>query len=266
MVGAAYFSGPRPRLFGHRGAAGVAPENTMPSFRQAVEDGVDALELDVHATRDGVVVVIHDDTLERTTDGVGAIRELEFAELSRRDAGACFGAEHGYPFRGRGVRVPSLEELLDAFPELPLNVEIKQAEPAIEDAVVSLLERKRAVDRVMLAAEDDAILQRIRERAPGMATSASYEEAHEFFRRCFANDFAGYRPRARALQIPARFGDVELATRESVDAAHRHGLEMHVWTINEEPEIERLLSLGVDGVMSDFPERLVAAARRLGLR
>src|ERR1044071_2266469 len=112
MLGAAYFSGPRPRLFGHRGAAGLFPENTMPSFRQAVEDGADALELDVHATRDGVVVVIHDGTLERTTDALGPVRDLTFAELGRCDAGFHFSDGRGHPFRGRGVRVPALAEVL----------------------------------------------------------------------------------------------------------------------------------------------------------
>jgi glycerophosphoryl diester phosphodiesterase len=266
MRGGEYFAGPRPRLFGHRGAAGLLPENTMPSFRRAVADGADVLELDVHATRDGVVVVIHDDTLDRTTDGTGRVRELTFDELSRYDAGARFGADVGFPCRGRGIRVPALEELLDELPAVPLNIEIKQAEPAIEDAVVSLLERKQALGRVMLAAEDDVVMRRIRSRAPDAATSASYEEAREFFQRSFAGDLAGYAPLSRALQVPRRVGEIELVTVETVAAAHRFGLEMHVWTINEEDEMAALLSLGVDGVMSDFPGRLVALARRLGAR
>jgi glycerophosphoryl diester phosphodiesterase len=119
---------------------------------------------------------------------------------------------------------------------------------------------------VLLAAEEDTILRRIRRRAPEIATSASYVEAHEFYGCCFAGSFAGYEPLARALQIPVRFGDVELVTEESLAAAHGQGLEMHVWTVNEEAEMERLLRLGVDGVMSDFPARLVAVAARLGVR
>jgi len=266
MAGEEYFSRPRPRLFGHRGAAGVAPENTLPSFERAVRDGAGYLELDVHATRDGVVVVIHDPTLERTTDGAGAVRELTFEELRRHDAGCRFESDGAYPFRGRGIRVPALEELLDAFPDVPLNIEIKQTEPAIESRVVALLERKRALARTLLAAEEDAIMRRVRAHAPEAATSASYGEAHDFFERCFAARFAGYAPVARALQIPARIGEVELVTAATVAAAHRHGIEMHVWTVNEEREMERLLDLGVDGVMSDFPERLVAVARRRGAR
>ena len=175
MAAEEYFSYPRPRLYGHRGAAGVAPENTLPSFERAVHDGAGYLELDVHATRDGVVVVIHDPTLERTTDGAGAVRDLTLQELRRFDAGFRF--EHGgaHPFRGRGVRVPALEELLDAFPTMPLNIEIKQAEPAIESRVVALLERKGAAARTLLAAESDAIMRRIRTCAPGMASKQALD-------------------------------------------------------------------------------------------
>src|SRR5712692_10056279 len=205
-MGSGYFSGPRPRLYGHRGAAGLAPENTLASFQRAIADGAELLELDVHATRDGVVVVIHDPTLERTTDGSASVRDLSFAELSRYDAGFRFGAEGVHPFRGRGVRVPALQELLDAFPEVPLNIEIKQADPPIEPLVAGLLTENRALDRVLLAAEDDAIMRRIRASAPAAATSFSYGEAQEFFKRCFAGDLGGYNPPGLALQIPSRFG------------------------------------------------------------
>jgi len=262
MAGDDYFSRPRPRLFGHRGAAGVAPENTLASFERAIRDGAGYLELDVHATRDGVVVVIHDPTLERTTDGAGAVRDLSFRELGEYDAGFRFAADGGFPFRGRAVRVPALEELLDAFPTIPLNIEIKQHEPAIESGVVALLERKGALARTMLAAESDAIMARIRAVAPQAATSAAYGEGRDFFERCFAERFDGYAPVARALQIPVCVGEVELVTEASVAAAHRFGLEMHVWTVNDAAEMGRLLDLGVDGVMSDFPQRLVAVERR----
>ncbi|MGH7899980.1 MAG: glycerophosphodiester phosphodiesterase [Candidatus Binatia bacterium] len=248
-----YFSRRRPRVFGHRGAAGIAPENTLVSFERAVADGAEFLELDVHASRDDVVVVIHDPTLERTTDGHGPVRALSYAELRRHDAGYRFESGGSHPFRGRGVRVPSLEEVLDAFPTIPLNIEIKQGDPPIEPLVARLLAEKGASDRVLLAAEDDSIIKRIRLAAPDVVTSFSYEEAREFFQRCFAGDLGGYTPPGRALQVPPRFGDVELASRATIDAAHARGLEMHLWTINDELEMERLLELGADGLMSDFP-------------
>ncbi len=262
-MGGDYFSRSRPRLFGHRGAAGVAPENTLPSFRRAIADGVEYLELDVHGTRDGVVVVIHDPTLARTTDGSGAVRDLSFAELSHFDAGYRFESAGAHPFRALGVRVPALHELLDEFPDTALNIEIKQADPPIEPLVAALLREYGAAERVVLAAEDHAILERIRAAAPGVATSASYYEGREFFERWMAGSFDGYEPRARALQVPPRIGEIELATPESVAVAHRFGLEMHVWTINDPAEMKHLLDLGVDGVMSDFPAKLCEVAGRL---
>lgn len=263
MPAEGYFSRPRPRLFGHRGAAATAPENTLASFRRALQDGVDYLELDLHATRDGVPVVIHDPTLDRTTDASGAVRERSFAELRRCDAGFRFEEDGRHPYRGGGVRVPSLEELLDEAPQAALNVEIKQSEPPIESTVVELLMRKGALGRVLLAAEDDAIMRRIRAFSPGVPTSASRPETEDFFTRCFGDRFDGYAPTARALQIPARYGSVELVSAETLAAARRFGLEVHVWTVNEEAEMERLLRLGVDGVMSDRPGLLVSVARRV---
>jgi glycerophosphoryl diester phosphodiesterase len=263
MAAKGYLSRPRPRLFGHRGAAGLAPENTLPSFRRAVSEGAEYLELDLHATRDGVPVVIHDSTLDRTTDGSGLVRERSLAELRRCDAGFRFEDGGRYPYRGRGIRVPTLEELLDEMSEVPLNIEIKQADPPMERAVTALLEHKDALGRVVLAAEDDSIMRRIRAAAPNVATSASRGETLDFFTRCFGKGFDGYACAACALQIPIRFGAVELVTSATLAAAHGVGLEVHVWTVNEGDEMERLLRLGVDGVMSDLPGLLVGVARRL---
>ncbi|MGH7804241.1 MAG: glycerophosphodiester phosphodiesterase [Candidatus Binatia bacterium] len=257
-----YFSGPKPRKFGHRGAAGLAPENTMPSFRQALADGADILELDVHATRDGAIVVIHDDTVDRTTDGRGEVRGLELAALQRLDAGYHFEANGRHPFRGCGVRIPTLREVMLALPEVALNVEVKQLDPPIEREVRALLDELGRVDDVVLAAEHDEVMKRLHAAAPGSWFSFSSVEAMEIWQRLQANDFAGYRPPGHALQIPPRFGSVEVVTAESVAAVHALGVELHVWTINDEPEMERLLDLGVDGVMSDYPGKLRDVVRR----
>jgi glycerophosphoryl diester phosphodiesterase len=211
--------------------------------------------------------VIHDETLERTTDGAGPVRALPLAALKRLDAGHRFRAPDGtHPYRDRGVRIPTLAELLEAFPDTPINVEIKQQDPPIVAAVLATLDRFGARDRTLLAAEEGTIMARIRVAAPEIATSFSAPEVAEFIFRLRAEGHADYRPPGIALQVPPAFRDTPIVTRESVAAAHALGLEVHVWTINAEAEMEALVDLGVDGIMTDFPARAAAVLRRRGLR
>ncbi|TMA78303.1 MAG: glycerophosphodiester phosphodiesterase [Deltaproteobacteria bacterium] len=258
------FPGPLPRVFGHRGAAGVAPENTLASFRRARADGADVFELDVHGTADGEIVVLHDPTLERTTDGAGAVSGLRFAEVAALDAGFHFTPDGGrtHPFRGSGVRVPRLAELVREFPDVPLNIEIKQETPSIVDAVVALLRAARTT--VVLAAEQDVIMTAIRRAAPDIATSLAAGEVATFMGALQQGVAPTLPAGAVALQIPPRFWGVELVTRETVAAAHALGAEVHVWTINDTAEMRRLLALGCDGIISDLPAdaRAVVDAER----
>jgi glycerophosphoryl diester phosphodiesterase len=252
-----YFDTNKPRLFAHRGASGEYPENTLTAFRHGIEQGAELLELDVHATREGTVVVIHDEELSRTTSGRGLVRDTSFETLRSLDAGACFGAADGSrPHAGRGIVVPTLKEVLEEFPDVPLNVEIKQEAPGIERNVVELLESYDARGRVVLAAERHAVMERIRAMAPDWATGFSAEEVVEFHDRVSRNDFTGYEPLGCALQVPHFYGDIEVVTTAFVSAAHALGLEVHVWTINDEAEMRELLALGVDALMSDFPSRV----------
>lgn len=259
-----YLDGPRPRLFGHRGASAALPENTLPAFARALDDGADRLEMDVHATRDGHVVVLHDPTVDRTTDGAGEVRAMTLAELQKLDAGHHFRAADGsFPHRGQGIRVPTLEEVLAAFPEAPINIEVKQDEPAIEAEVLRVLDAAGARDRVLLTAERLPLMERLRAAAPDVTTGMSAEEVMEFLGRL---GDATFRPRGAALQVPPSFGDLQIVTAATVAAAHAIGLEVHVWTINDEAEMERLLDLGVDGIMTDAPALGAAVLRRRGLR
>jgi glycerophosphoryl diester phosphodiesterase len=248
------FPGPKPRVFGHRGAAGLAPENTLASFALALALGAEVLEFDVHASRDGIIVVIHDATLDRTTDGAGPVREQTLYELQQLDAGYCFTRDpHDFPYRGHGVRIPTFESVLRQFPLAYCNVEIKQADPPIVAEVVGVIRRLDAHRRVLLAAEHDSIMREIRQHAGDIPTSFSAAEVADFVARLRSGAFEDYRPAGCALQIPPRFGDMELITAESVAAAHRCGCEVHAWTINQREEMVRLLRLGVDGIMSDLP-------------
>src|SRR5712691_1124701 len=177
-----FFAGPKPRLFAHRGASGEAPENTMAAFRRAVEVGVTYVELDVHATRDGQVVVIHDEALERTTNGQGKVREHSLAELQQLDAGYWFSADGGqqFPFRAAGVRIPTLAEVLRGSPTLRFTVEIKQTESPIEELVIAVMRDCSRAEDVILASEHDRVITRVRDLAPDIATSFAAGEVADF--------------------------------------------------------------------------------------
>lgn len=259
-----YFTPARPRVFGHRGASGVAPENTLASFALAAALGADYLELDVHATRDGEIVVLHDAELDRTTNGSGAVREQAWADVAVLDAGWHFtpgGA--AFPYRGQGVRVPRLVEVVAEFPAHRLNIEIKQGGMAVIDATLAVLRAGGALDRTLLAAEHDEIMQAIRDRVGDrLPTGMSVGDVVAFLDRLQREDWAGYVAPGQALQVPPAYEGMVIVTDAFVTAAHRAGLEVHVWTINDAVEVERLFALGVDGVMSDLPGLVAAAARR----
>jgi glycerophosphoryl diester phosphodiesterase len=243
----------------------LAPENTLPAFALGLALGADVLELDVHATRDGVIVVIHDPTLERTTNGSGEVRAHRFYDLQQLDAGYRFTRDgRDFPYREQGVRIPTLEAVLQQFPLAQCNIEVKQEDPPIAEEVIGTIRKLNAGNRVLLAAERDTIMASIRLHAPEVATSFTAPEVADFITRVGAASWDGYVAAGRALQIPPRFGDIELVTPQSVAAAHDRGLEVHVWTINDRSEMERLLALGVDGIMSDLPglARLAVEARR----
>lgn len=259
-----FFTGGKPRLFAHRGASGEAPENTLVAFRRAAETGIVYAELDVHTSRDGQVVVIHDETLERTTDGHGKVRDHTLAALQQLDAGCRFSLDGGqtFPFRAAGVRIPSLAEVFEALPHLRFTVEIKQTDPPMEELVIAVVRDCQREGSVLLASEHDQVVARVRALAPDIATSFAAGEVVDFIQRVATGQLAAYRPPAQALQIPPEFQGIPLVTAETVAAAHSLGCEVHVWTINEPQEMERLLDLGVDGIMSDFPSRLLAVVHR----
>jgi glycerophosphoryl diester phosphodiesterase len=259
-----YFAG-APLLIAHRGGAGLAPENTMAAFRSAVDDwGADMLELDVHASRDGKVVVIHDPTVDRTTDGIGRVEELPWSELSRLDAGYHFKDTAGrHPFRGAGVRLPLLDELLETFPFMRLNVEAKV--PGVGALLFEAIRRHRAEHRVLIAAEDEVA------RADIPHYSGPWGASRVQLRRFFLAQRLGpfgriYTPRADALQIPDVWEGRQIASPGFVREAHRRNLPVHVWTVDEPADMRRLLDWGVDGIQSDRPDLLAQVLHEMAGR
>jgi len=254
-----FFDVERPVVIGHRGSAGTHPENTLISFEAALADGARILESDVHITRDGVPVLLHDPELDRTTDGRGNASEHSWREIQDFDAGALFEDDRGErTFAGRGVRVPSLEEAFEAFPDARFNLEIKAAGRESVVATLDLVERFDRADRTLLAAGEDPIMKALRAelatRSWRPAIGASLGEIVASVSS--ALEGTEMPPGVMALQIPASFAGRPLATPEFVDHAHSRGVEVHVWTINDLHEIEELLEVGVDGIVTDHPGRM----------
>jgi glycerophosphoryl diester phosphodiesterase len=266
-----YFALPVPVVLGHRGAAGERPENTIVSFERAVEAGAAILESDVHPTRDGHVVMFHDDTLERTTDGAGRIADKTLAELQALDAGHRFSPDGGksFPYRGRGIRIPTLDEAFRRFPGMRFNLELKERVPGFVDETLALVRRADRAALTLLAAADDALMDDVRAACTKsdtrVAIGASAGDVLRFIRSALAGDAPP--PGPMALQVPADFGGRPVVTDAFVRHARAHGIAVHVWTINDPAEMKRLLDLGVDGLVTDFPGRmheLVSARRAAG--
>jgi len=253
----------------HRGGRDIRPEHTLVAYEQALADGADVLELDIHATSDGVIVVMHDGTIDRTTDGAGAIKEMTFEELRTYDAGYNFTTDDGatYPYRGMGLLVPSLEEVLEAFPDAPYVIELKQAEPSIVDDFVAMTREHEVIDQINGASFDDAVLAELRAAAPEMATSFSEDEVVEYFLLSSNPDGIDpdYVPPAEFLQVPPRRGELEVLHEQFIPTAHELGLKVHVWTINDKDDMRTLIEdFGVDGIMTDDPPLLTTVIEETG--
>lgn len=251
----------------HRGASARAPENTLEAFRLAVEAGAGGLELDVHVTRDGQVVVIHDATVDRTTDGSGTVAEMELEEIQRLDAGYRFSPDGGrtFPYRGRGVRIPTLTEVYASFPEARVNADIKEAQWGAEEAVWRVIRSAGAEERTLIASTEHPVVRRFRRISRGrIATAASRREIAAFYVLSRARLGALARPVYDALQVPVEHRGIELLTPRFVRAARSAGVRVDVWTINDAAQMRWLLDLGVSGIMTDRPEVLAAllAGRR----
>ena len=243
-----------PLFIAHRGGAALAPENTMAAFTAAVDRWeADVLEMDVRRTADGKVVVIHDATVDRTCDGSGAVRELPWSEVRALDAGHRFldlAGEHD--FRGRGVGIPLLDEVLETFPATRMNVEAKT--PEVAPLLVETIRRHRAQNRVLMAAElEGARPSRHGYPGPHGASRRQIRLFHLLHQRPLG--FL-YSPRADALQVPDEWMGRRVVTPRFVREAHRRNIPVHVWTIDETADMRRLLSWGVDGIQSDRLDRL----------
>lgn len=257
-------TGAVPRVIAHRGGSQLRPENTILAFEHAYSLGVRTMELDVHLTADGAVVVHHDDTLDRTTNGTGPLDQHNLLDLLALDAGYRFVDLRGHvPDRGRGLRIPTLDEVLDALPDVAFILEMKPEGPAIGRALRACIDRSRVHDRVCVAGFHEPTLAAFR-ALPGKRVRSSAGQSA--ITRFWAQSRVGLDRFARVpfdmLQVPPVHNLLTVIDRRFVAAAHRHGVEVHAWTIDVPSEMERLFALGVDAVITDRPDLAVALPLR----
>lgn len=254
-----FFGGPgRPRIFAHRGGGALGPENTIAAFDRGLAAGADGLELDIRLSADGIAVVCHDETLDRTTDASGAVSARTVAELARVDAGYRFADASGrHPFRGQGVGIPTLRDVLARYPDIPLIVEMKPDTEEMGRALAAEVVAAGAVDRVCAAGYGSRSLAAARRAVPDMASSASRLEVRLALYRSWAG-WPAKRTPYRGYQVPEHAGNLRVVSRRFIRHAHRAGLEVQLWTIDEAADMRRLLGWGVDALISNRPDLAVS--------
>jgi glycerophosphoryl diester phosphodiesterase len=239
----------------HRGGSKLRPENTLAAFDHAVALGADAIECDVHLSRDGEVVVIHDAMLERTTDATGAVASVTAAQLAQVDAGFHFGPTDGFPFRGQRIGVPTLHELLERY-DLPVVVEIKGRDLEAAERVVGVILEHDAAQRVIVGGFSHPVLEAVRRRLPDLVTGASSLEA----RRALTRSYFWLRPARAAFalfQMPFRLRGRQMFRRSFVRTAHRARLPVQAWIVDNPDDMRQLIGWGVTGIISDRPDLAV---------
>jgi glycerophosphoryl diester phosphodiesterase len=249
--------------FAHRGGAALWPENTLESFRGGLAAGCGWIETDIHMTRDGHIVTFHDHDLRRTTNGRGRICDFTLAELRRLDAGYNFSPDgRSFPFRGKGITIPTLAEVVELDPLARVNVEIKQTRPSMTAALWRFIDERGLHDRLLVAGEDVDVVRAFRNLARGtVATSAGKREVFGFWLAARLGVSDRLPIEYDALQVPIGFHGLEVVTPAFVEAAHHRGLHVHVWTIDSLAQMRWLIDVGVDGIMTDHPARLAELVR-----
>lgn len=255
---------PKPLVIAHQGGERLWPSNTMYAFEHAADLRVDILEMDIHLTVDGEIVVIHDDTVDRTTDGTGAVKEMTLEDIKALDAGYYWTVDGGqtYPYRGQGITIAALREVFTAFHDIRMNIEIKQKEPSMVQDFCDLLQEFNMKQKVLVASFHEEAMSEFRETCPGVATSTYTDEVVTFF--VFKTLFLApaYSPPAEAVQVPEYRSGLHVLTPRFVRAAQRRNMEVHAWTINTAEDMELMMDLGVDGIITDYPDMLLDMLNR----
>ncbi len=252
-----FFDFSRPRIFAHRGGCALGPENTIAAFDLGLAAGADGLEFDVHLSADGVPVVFHDETLDRTTNASGRLADRTAAELAEVDAAYWFTTSEGsFPFRNQGIGISTLREVLHRYPDIPVIVEMKLDHPEMGRRVADEIRLAGAVDRACGAGYGASSLHAVREALPALATSACHPEVRLALYRSWV-EWPTRRAAYGGYQVPERSGLLRVVSRRFLRHAHSAGRKVDVWTVDEKADMERLLHWGVDGLISNRPNLAV---------
>lgn len=254
-------------VVGHRGAAGVAPENTLPSFEHAVDVGVDAVEFDLQCTRDDVLVVMHDSTVDRVTGATGSVEDLTYDQIKQLDAGYSFSPEglDDYPYRGEGVRIPRLDEVVEVTGDLPMIVEAKshRAGRRLGEWLRETKRGSRARSRMIVGAFTNDMLEPARRQASWSCASQDDLQWYVLLHKVGLGQYVAP-DRPNALMLPPRYRQLlPVITPSFVKRANRDGFGVYAWTINETDRMRELYEMGVDGILSDYPKRLKRVHERM---
>ncbi|MES2142365.1 MAG: glycerophosphodiester phosphodiesterase [Pseudomonadota bacterium] len=249
-----YQANSKPLVIAHRGGAGLWPENTLFALQEAAKLGADLSEIDIHMSRDGALIAIHDESVDRTTNGKGLVKELTLAELKKLDAGYQWTNDEGqtFPFRGRGITIPSLSEIFSAFPRQVISLEIKQDDPPIAAALRESINRYGKEKQVLVSAFNARTMKVFRRLCPKIANAASDSEVQRFSKLSRMYLARAFSVKASAFEVP-----LDKVTPLFIKAAHKKNKRVDVWTVNEVEDMERLLAWGADGILTDFPDRLL---------
>lgn len=257
------FLDPLPRVCAHRGDSHYFPENTIEAFISASRMSIDIIETDVHLTKDNKIVIWHDDTLERNTDGKGRIEDHTLEELLEYDAGYTFTKDGGktFPFRGKGVKIMTLDEALKACPDERFNIDLKTNDTRIVDEYIKVIRDNKAEDRVCTASFHLNNLKTMRKKAPDMLTSITTVEVAWLLFRLSVNALPKTFKRKIIFQVPLQQGPVRIISEKFIKEMHKRGAIIMVWTINNTAQMDALFDMGVDTIMTDNPRLLIERAK-----
>lgn len=249
-------SPPKPLVIAHQGGDWLWPGNTMFAFQNAVDLGVDVLEMDLHITKDNVLVLIHDETIDRTTNGSGEVELMTLEEIKTYDAGYDWSRDEGatFPFRGQGITISTLEEVFTAFPDKHMTIEIKKSNTSMIDPFCEMIREYDMGDKIVVASFYDDKMKEFRETCPEVATSSAKNETTVFvlLSKVFLTGF--YSPQFYSLQVPEESSGITVMTESFIRLAHERNLAVEPWTINDEETMQKFIKWGVDGIMTDRPD------------